>query len=159
MYHFVLWCTFRDFAVTLSFLDCYRWFSHILNDTLRSVPSNIILPAKSPISAIDSKHPTASHKPASRRLVLVHYSVSKIGAQTVRSRHCISTISNAAIDKRAIPFPFRACVLLWEVTIRISPSTTKECFNSFWLFACSISTSKSPSPLVSRKPFATMCSP
>ena len=39
MYHFVLWCTFRDFAVTLSFLDCYRWFSHILNDTLRSVPS------------------------------------------------------------------------------------------------------------------------
>ena len=39
MYHFVLWCTFRDFAVTLSFFDCYRWFSHILNDTLRSVPS------------------------------------------------------------------------------------------------------------------------
>ena len=39
MYHFVLWCTFRDFAVTLSFLDCYRWFSHIFNDTLRSVPS------------------------------------------------------------------------------------------------------------------------
>ena len=38
MYHFVLWCTFRDFAVTLSFFDCYRWFSHILNDTLRSVP-------------------------------------------------------------------------------------------------------------------------
>ena len=39
MYHFVLWCTFRDFAVTLSFPDCYRWFSHIFNDTLRSVPS------------------------------------------------------------------------------------------------------------------------
>ena len=39
MYHFVLWCIFRDFAVTLSFPDCYRWFSHILNDTLRSVPS------------------------------------------------------------------------------------------------------------------------
>lgn len=40
MYHFVLWCTFCDFAVTLSFLDCYRWFSHIFNDTLRSVPSS-----------------------------------------------------------------------------------------------------------------------
>lgn len=39
MYHFVLWCIFRDFAVTLSFPDCYRWFSHIFNDTLRSVPS------------------------------------------------------------------------------------------------------------------------
>ena len=42
MYHFVLWCIFRDFAVTLSFPDCYRWFSHILNDTLRSVPSTLI---------------------------------------------------------------------------------------------------------------------
>ena len=42
MYHFVLWCIFRDFAVTLSFLDCYRWFSHIFNDTLRSVPSTPI---------------------------------------------------------------------------------------------------------------------
>ena len=41
MYHFVLWCIFRDFAVTLSFPDCYRWFSHIFNDTLRSVPSTI----------------------------------------------------------------------------------------------------------------------
>ncbi len=39
MYHFVLWCIFRDFVVTLSFPDCYRWFSHIFNDTLRSVPS------------------------------------------------------------------------------------------------------------------------
>ena len=38
MYHFVLWCIFRNFAVTLSFLDCYLCFSHILNDTLRSVP-------------------------------------------------------------------------------------------------------------------------
>ena len=42
MYHFVLWCISRDFAVTLSFPDCYRWFSHIFNDTLRSVPSTYI---------------------------------------------------------------------------------------------------------------------
>ncbi len=42
MYHSVLRCIFRDFAVTPSFLDCYRQFSRILNDTLRSVPSSIV---------------------------------------------------------------------------------------------------------------------
>lgn len=77
----------------------------------------------------------------------------------VHSRHCISAISNAAIDKRAIPSLFRVFVLQWEGTILLAPSTTRECSNSFWLFASSISISKSPSPLVSRKPSATMCSP
>ena len=68
MYHFVLWCIFRDFAVTLSFPDCYRWFSHIFNDTLRSVPSTYPAHHMELISVKPITHPKLLQYLAEREL-------------------------------------------------------------------------------------------